>query len=78
MRILAIDPSLRGTGFAILEEANGKTSCREYAVIKNHSSLSQEGCLIAIYEKLGSVIERHTPTALAIEKVIFVCFSIGD
>ena len=72
MRILAVDPSLRGTGFAILEESGSKTRCLEYSVIKNHPSLSQEGCLVSIYEKLGSVIERHSPTALAIEKVIFV------
>jgi len=72
MRILAVDPSLRGTGFAILEESGRTTRCLEYSVIKNHPSLSQEGCLIAIYERLGSVIERHSPTALAIEKVIFV------
>ena len=72
MRILAVDPSLRGTGFAIMEESKGKIRCLEYSVIKNHPSLSQEGCLIAIHEALEKAIERHKPTALAIEKVIFV------
>jgi crossover junction endodeoxyribonuclease RuvC len=72
MRILAVDPSLRGTGFAILEESGKTTRCLEYSVIKNHASLSQEGCLLAIHEALGLAIKRHEPTALAIEKVIFV------
>lgn len=72
MRILAVDPSLRGTGFAILEEIGTSTRCLEYSVVKNSPSLTQEGCLIAIHESLTIAIERHRPVALAIEKVIFV------
>jgi crossover junction endodeoxyribonuclease RuvC len=72
MRILAVDPSLRGTGFAILEERSGKTHCLEYGVIKNHPSLSQEGCLLAIHDSLDAAIERHQPISFAIEKVIYV------
>jgi len=72
MRILSVDPSLRGTGFAILEENGSKIRCLEYSVVKNPPSLSQEGCLIAIHNALGSAIDRHKPSALAIEKVIFV------
>ncbi len=72
MRILSVDPSLRGTGFAILEEAGSKIRCLEYSVVKNPPSLSQEGCLIAIHEAIKGAIERHAPTALAIEKVIYV------
>jgi crossover junction endodeoxyribonuclease RuvC len=72
MRILAIDPSLRGTGFAVLEEIGTKVRCLEYSVVKNRASLSQEECLIAIHDAVSAVIKRHGPTALAIEKVIFV------
>lgn len=72
MRILAVDPSLRGTGFAVLEESGSKVRCLEYSVIRNSPKLSQEGCLIAIHEALEAVISRHQPVALAIEKVIFV------
>ena len=72
MRILAIDPSLRGTGYAILEENGSKTRCLEYAVIRNPPKLSQEECLQAIHTSITLAIERHHPTALAIEKVIFV------
>jgi len=72
MRILAVDPSLRGTGFAVLEEIGSKVRCLEYSVVKNRPGLSQEACLIAIHEALGAAIAKHKPTALAIEKVIFV------
>lgn len=69
---LAVDPSLRGTGFAILEKTGTRIRCVEYSVIKNHPGLTQEACLIAIHETLASAIERHHPSCLAIEKVIFV------
>jgi len=72
MRIIAVDPSLRGTGFAILEEVGSSIRCLEYSVVKNAPSLSQESCLVAIHAAISSAIERHSPKALAIEKVIFV------
>ena len=72
MRILAVDPSLRGTGFAVLEETGARIRCLEYSVVKNHPSLSQEDCLIAIHDALAAAIEKHAPQALAIEKVIYV------
>ncbi|MFZ0615160.1 MAG: crossover junction endodeoxyribonuclease RuvC [Chthoniobacterales bacterium] len=72
MRILAVDPSLRGTGIAVLEEIGSKVRCLEYSVVRNRASLSQEACLVAIHEALVLAITKHQPAALAIEKVIFV------
>jgi crossover junction endodeoxyribonuclease RuvC len=72
MRILAVDPSLRGTGYAILEEIGARIRCLEYAVVRNPPSLPHEACLIAIHEALRISIEKFSPEALAIEKVIFV------
>jgi crossover junction endodeoxyribonuclease RuvC len=72
MKILAVDPSLRGTGYAILESAGTRVTCLGYDVIRNAPSLTQEACLVRIHEDLSAVIERHSPSALAIEKVIFV------
>ena len=71
MRILAVDPSLRGTGYAILEETGTTIRCLEYAVVRNSTTLSQEGCLISIHDRLRDRIDQFAPTALAIEKVIF-------
>jgi crossover junction endodeoxyribonuclease RuvC len=72
MRILAVDPSLRGTGYAILEESGTHIRCLHYSVVRNAPSLSQEGCLIAIHRELGESIKQFQPAALAIEKVIYV------
>ena len=72
MRILAVDPSLRGTGYALLEESGTRIRCLKYSVVRNAPSLSQEACLMAIHEALASAIDLFQPEALAIEKVIYV------
>lgn len=72
-RILAIDPSLRGTGYAILEpDERGKPGALDFGVIKNAPALSQSGCLLAISERVGELIERWRPSAAAFEGVIYV------
>jgi crossover junction endodeoxyribonuclease RuvC len=70
--ILAVDPSLRGTGYAILERDSGKTRCLHFGVIKNSPKLTISGCLVAIHEQLGEVIEKFSPPVMAIESVIYV------
>ncbi|MBE2204262.1 MAG: crossover junction endodeoxyribonuclease RuvC [Chthoniobacterales bacterium] len=70
--ILAVDPSLRGTGFAILVREGGKVRCQHFAVIKNPPRLLQSGCLVAIYEQLSDAITQFSPEVLAIESVIYI------
>lgn len=70
--ILAVDPSLRGTGFAILEREAGKPRCLHFGVIKNNPRLLHSGCLVAIHGQLGDAIARFSPQAMAIESVIYV------
>jgi crossover junction endodeoxyribonuclease RuvC len=70
--ILAVDPSLRGTGFAILERDGGKTRCLHFGVIKNSPRLTLSGCLVAIHEQLGDAIAKFSPEVMAIESVIYV------
>jgi crossover junction endodeoxyribonuclease RuvC len=72
MRVLAIDPSLRGTGFAILEKAGSKLRAIEYGTIKYKLALLPSGCLVAIHERVTDLIARHTPECAAFEAVIFV------
>ena len=70
--ILAIDPSLRGTGYAILAGKADKVRCLEYGVIVNSPQLTQPACLVAIHEKLTSLITTYHPKAIAIESIIYV------
>jgi crossover junction endodeoxyribonuclease RuvC len=71
-RVLAIDPSLRSTGFAVLEKRGNKTCALEYGAIKNTAALLQTGCLVAIHERVRELIEKHQPDCAAFESVIFV------
>jgi crossover junction endodeoxyribonuclease RuvC len=72
MRVLAIDPSLRGTGFAILEKAGTKVRALTYGTIKNRADLLPSGCLVVIHERIADLIREHAPECAAVEGVIFV------
>lgn len=71
-RILAVDPSLRGTGFAVLEHDSARLRCLEFGVIRNPPKLTVPACLLAIHDELTRQIEKHSPTAVAIESIIYV------
>jgi crossover junction endodeoxyribonuclease RuvC len=72
MRVLAIDPSLRGTGFAVLEKSGTKVRALDFGTIKNKPALLPSGCLVAIHERIGELIAQHQPECAAVEGVIFV------
>ena len=71
-RVLAIDPALRKTGWAVVESAGGQLRAIEWGVIHNKPALLPSGCLVAIREQLNEVIKAHAPTVCAIEATIFV------
>src|SRR4030095_8102939 len=71
-RVLAIDPSLRSTGYAVIEKVGTKMTALEYGTIKNAANLLQTGCLVAIHERVRALIEKHQPECAAFESVIFV------
>ncbi|HET6409379.1 MAG TPA: crossover junction endodeoxyribonuclease RuvC [Chthoniobacteraceae bacterium] len=71
-RVLAIDPSLRSTGFAVIQQVGNKMTALEYGTIKNAANLLQTGCLVAIHERVRELIERHEPDCAAFESIIFV------
>lgn len=70
--LIAVDPSLRGTGYALLERESGKIRCLHFGVVKNQPKLTVSGCLLAIHQQLGDVIARFGPEVMAIESVIYV------
>lgn len=70
--LLAVDPSLRGTGFAVLARAASKVRCLHFDVVKNAPKLSQAGCLLQIHTRLNEAIQQFRPTAMAVESVIYV------
>ena len=71
-RVLAIDPALRNTGYAVLERSGTKTVALEYGTIRNRVDLLPSGCLVAIHEKVRDLIARHQPDCAAFEAIIYV------
>jgi crossover junction endodeoxyribonuclease RuvC len=72
MKILAIDPSLRSTGYAVLEQSGKHIRAIDFGVIKNAEKLLPSSCLVAIRDRLAELIHRHQPNSGAIEAVIYV------
>ena len=72
VRIIAIDPSLRSSGYAVLEKIGTKVRTLDYGVVKNPVSLLASGCLVAIRERIAEVIAKHGPECAVFEGVIFV------
>src|SRR5260221_11724634 len=72
MRLLAIDPALRKSGFAILEKEGRKIRARAHGVIRNHTELSLTQCLLEIHRQTDQLIAQYLPECCAVESVIFV------
>ena len=71
-RVLAIDPALRKTGYAVVERSGNELRVVTYGVIHNAPKLLPSGCLVHIREQLSDVIKQHAPTVCGIESTIFV------
>jgi crossover junction endodeoxyribonuclease RuvC len=78
-RVLAVDPSLRSTGYAVLERCPGgsvqggaKAKALAWGVIKNRQDLLHSGCLLAIHTRIRELVEEYRPISAAFESVIFV------
>lgn len=73
MRVLAIDPSLRNTGVAVIEtNGGGKFSTRYFGVIHHPAALPMSSCLVSIRDRLAELIHAHQPDCCALESVIYV------
>ena len=71
-RLLSIDPALRNTGYAVLEQEGKQTRMLTCGVISNTPKLLPSGCLVAIRQGLSEVIQTYGPTVCAIEATIYV------
>lgn len=72
MRILAIDPAIRNTGFAVIEGDHRRGEALDYGTISLPPRLSQSSCLLAIRDHLSSLIKKWQPDECAIERIIYV------
>ena len=71
--ILGVDPSLRGSGFAVLQYAHGDAiRLIEASTLKLKPSISQMECLAAIGHQVEDFINQHSIDHVAIEETIYV------
>ncbi len=72
MKILGLDPSLRSTGYGLIETNGPQMTVRAYGTIKNPANLLPSRCLVRIHDTLADVIRQHRPDVLAVEGLIYV------
>lgn len=72
MRILAIDPAIRNTGYAVVEGDYRRARALDYGTLSIPRSVSQSGCLLAIKQHLGNLIDKWNPDEMAVERIIYV------
>lgn len=72
MRVLAIDPAIRNTGYAVLDGNHKQAAALDYGTLSLPQKWQQSACLLAIHEKVCALIEQWQPDELAIEGIIYV------
>jgi crossover junction endodeoxyribonuclease RuvC len=83
MKILGIDPSLRSTGFAVIEAAGSQCTPVCHGHIKNPPSILPSRALVRIGEAMTDLIREHRPEVMAIEGLVYVqntriAFTLGQ
>jgi len=72
MRVLAIDPAVRNTGYAVIEGDARTLKVLTYDVIRIPDRLPQSAALAAVRTHLGNIIEQYQPEEVAVEGIIYV------
>lgn len=69
MRVLGVDPSLRSTGYAVVDGDRNRQHVVEYGLIRTRSSEPIEQSLAQIADSLDNILRQHQPDCLAIEDI---------
>lgn len=72
MRILAIDPAIRNTGFAVIDGDHNSHQALAYDVISIPRNLLQSEALAAVRTGLSNIIVKWEPDEVAVEGIIYV------
>ncbi len=71
-RVLAIDPALRNTGWAVVERQGRKNVALAWGVIRNPPKLLPSSCLAEIARGFRELIAQYQPNVCGIEATIYV------
>jgi crossover junction endodeoxyribonuclease RuvC len=83
MKILGIDPSLRSTGFGVVEVRGNQMSALCHGCIQNPPRVLPSRCLVRIGDRIRKLLDDHQPDAIAIEGLVYVqntriAFTLGQ
>lgn len=70
-RVLGIDPGLANTGFGVVDYYNGRYRMVSYGVITTKTESPHGERLLAIYNRLQSVIDEFRPDEAGMETLYF-------
>ncbi len=70
-RILGIDPSLRGTGFGVIDVSGRERRLMEAGTLRCPSAWLRSRCLARIAVGIREVISRQSPEVCAVEGLFF-------
>ena len=70
-RLLGIDPSLRGTGFGVIEMVGSEWRMRTAGTLRCPASWPRTRCLAAIATGIRDVLREHAPECCAVEGLFF-------
>jgi crossover junction endodeoxyribonuclease RuvC len=69
--ILGIDPSLRGTGFGIIQTANPHPRTLTHGTISCPQTWERSRCLARISEAIRAEVRKHRPAVCVVEGIFF-------
>ena len=70
-RVLGIDPSLRGTGFGVIEMVSGVSRLVAAGTVKCSPTWPRSRCLAHIASSMRDVLRKHAPEVCAVEGLFF-------
>ena len=71
MRVLGIDPGTRATGYGVVDREAGRLRLVECGIVRSTATLPLAQRLAEIHYGLVEILERHSPTCVAVEDVFF-------
>jgi crossover junction endodeoxyribonuclease RuvC len=72
MRVLAIDPAIRNTGYAVVEGDHRDARALTYEVFSIPARIPQSAALAAVRSHIAKLIEQWEPDEVAVEGIIYV------
>ena len=70
--IFGLDPSLRSTGYGVIEIEGRNMRALTYGVIKNADKIVPSRCLVAIHDAVTDLLQKYKPDAAAVEGIIYL------